>query len=251
MFRKIRMLLFICLQLVSLSNYAMDGTSSCQTKWDDFLEHNILQNSYYSLIGLCGDEFRDQLQEIISTNEDHGYYDSRYYMFSSLDNIKGSVTAVYTQSVVKTAHIPDASIMNCEHTWPQSLGAVGIAKSDLHHLYPVLSHVNSRRSNHPFCNVEVVVTEESGSRLGEDREGTRCFEPSDEHKGDSARSMFYFAVRYGKQIDQEQEGYLREWYWEDVVSEKEMIRNNLIERFQNNRNPFIDYPEFIFFISDF
>ena len=40
--------------------------------------------------------------------------------------------------------------MNTEHTWPQSKGATGAAKSDLHHLFPTDSKANSIRGNHPF-----------------------------------------------------------------------------------------------------
>jgi endonuclease I len=172
-------------------------------------------------------------------------------MFSTIDNESGIVCGVYTGQCIKALDIPPRSVMNCEHSWPQSRGAVGIAKSDLHHLFPVIAHVNSRRSNHPFCNVAVIKTEEDGSYLGESLEGTRCFEPRPEHKGDVARALFYFAVRYNKPIDQQQEKYLREWFVEDGVSQKEQLRNDKIERLQGNRNPFIDEPELIEFISDF
>ena len=230
--------------------FANIDKASCHRLWTNFLEYNDLESEYKPLIGTCNKEFKSKLQKIISTNIDLGYWQARNLMFSFLDNKNGVVCGVYVDKCVETQGIPNSSEMNCEHSWPQSRGATGIAKSDLHHLYPVSSRVNSRRSNHPFCNVDVVKTEENGSYLGDSFSGTRCFEPRPEHKGDVARSMIYFAVRYGHKIDQEQEDFFREWMREDVVSAKEKLRNDRIESVQMNRNPFVDYPEFSNFMSD-
>ncbi|MCP4153360.1 MAG: ribonuclease, partial [bacterium] len=39
---------------------------------------------------------------------------------------------------------------------------------------------------------------------------------------------------------------LLEWHKNDPVSDFERTRNNIIfEKYQHNRNPFIDYPEFV------
>ena len=107
------------------------------------------------------------------------------------------------------------------------------------------------------------------------------FEPKDEYKGDFARAYLYMATCYGQdangeypdlpsnnkkpysgwRIDNSQVGsyyamqndsYLEFQPWEqevliawhrlDPVSEKEVKRQDAISDFQNNRNPFIDYP---------
>jgi endonuclease I len=52
-------------------------------------------------------------------------------------------------------------------------------------------------------------------------------------------------------IDRNEEETLRQWNKEDPVDAKEMARNDRIENFQHNRNPFVDCPEFIDRISDF
>ncbi|MCF7925574.1 MAG: endonuclease, partial [Candidatus Izimaplasma sp.] len=92
------------------------------------------------------------------------------------------------------------------------------------------------------------------------------FEPRDEVKGDVARMIFYMAVRYegeiGDMVDLEVvndpdaskssklpvygdiDDLLR-WHIEDPVSEKEILRNQIIYQYQGNRNPFIDMPELI------
>lgn len=38
---------------------------------------------------------------------------------------------------------------------------------------------------------------------------------------------------------------LRRWAKADPVSQKEIDRNNAVQAYQGNRNPFIDYPELI------
>ena len=39
--------------------------------------------------------------------------------------------------------------------------------------------------------------------------------------------------------------YLIQWHFEDPVDAFEIHRNNIIFDFQNNRNPFIDYPHLV------
>lgn len=240
------LVLLLALILYTIKVFAV---SDCEKRWDHFLEINP-SFEYQSLVGLCDDEFRYKLQEIMDRNIDLGYRDARHYMFSELDNYQGEVCGVYTAECIDTHEIPEARIMNCEHTWPQSLGATGIAKSDLHHLYPSIAYINSRRSNHPFCTVSEIITEDRGSILGKNDEGMRCFEAPNAHKGNVARAMFYFAIRYGFEIDNIQERYLRDWFYFDLVSSLDLIRNDNIELVQFNRNLLVDYPGLLEFISD-
>jgi len=85
------------------------------------------------------------------------------------------------------------------------------------------------------------------------------FEPLDEYKGDFARTFFYMAVRYfgedaswpgsdmviGSQLRAWAVEMLLAWHRNDLVSPKEVGRNNKVCRFQGNRNPFIDHPGFV------
>lgn len=61
--------------------------------------------------------------------------------------------------VIGPGKIPKNSVLNTEHTWPQSRFNSGmgkdIQKSDLHHLYPTQSEMNSIRGNHKFGDVAV------------------------------------------------------------------------------------------------
>jgi endonuclease I len=195
---------------------------------------------------------RDELRQEISHNRSLNYREAREFLFSRLDNHSGTVCSVYVKRCLRTVGIPDHRVMNTEHSWPQSRGATGIAKSDLHHLFPSDARVNSRRSSYPYCEVKNASWFERGSALGFSRlSGRLCFEPRDNVKGDVARALFYFAVRYDYSISEEQEYFLRLWHEADPVDELEKERNELIIEFQNNTNPFVDEPSLVSLINDF
>lgn len=169
------------------------------------------------------------------------------------------ITDVYCEaeySAPGPGKIPNNSILNVEHTWPQSKfggSGKGLQKSDLHHLFPSDSELNSVRGNNDFG---IVVTPEdtlkcAQSKIGRNAQGHRVFEPPQAHKGNVARALFYFSVRYNMRIDATQEEVLKEWNQLDPVDANEMQRNDEIEKLQGNRNPFIDQPEIAGFISDF
>ena len=154
--------------------------------------------------------------------------------------------------------IPAPNIVNAEHSWPQSffnpMFSKSLQKSDLHTLFPVRSRVNTQRSNHPYGRVEessAFVCDKASLGKESDQSLGKVFSPSDEIKGDIARALFYFAVRYKLSIDAKQEHYLRLWHWRDPVDKKEARRHEGVYRVQNNRNPFIDFPELVDEIDNF
>lgn len=197
-----------------------------------------------------------QLEQAIRGQHQHtslGYDTARDRLFETVDNEGGTVVGVYSEESIQTTTRPSGSIMNTEHTWPQSMGAdTEPARSDLHHLFPTIPDINSRRSNHPFCVVDSATWQHpvSNAKLG-DTNNTRCFEPPDSHKGKVARAMFYFAVVYDYDIDAQQEGFLRQWHQQHPVTDAERTRNNRIATFQVSRNVFVDYPELVDRISNF
>ena len=101
---------------------------------------------------------------------------------------------------------------------------------------------------------------------------TNVFEPVDEYKGDIARSYFGTMVKWAGEwaFNKAEEGrvifdatidadthygpennygftnyglaLMLKWHRQDPVSQKELDRNNGIQKTQGNRNPFIDYP---------
>ncbi len=197
-------------------------------------------------------DFRQQLAEMVANQNVLSYYEARNEMFSLVDNVGGQVQCVYTGQWVTTSSIPDPSVMNTEHTWPRSQGSDTLpALSDLNHLFPVMTDANSTRSNYPFGEVEYANWSSGGSLEGYDASGREVFEPRDSHKGDVARAMFYFAVRYEKSIPYFEEEVLREWNIMDPPDAKEIQRAGTIEDIQGKRNPFVDHPEYADRIDDF
>lgn len=156
--------------------------------------------------------------------------------------------------------IPDDTILNAEHTWPQSKFTRSydkeMQKSDVHHLYPTDSKMNSMRGNFPFGEVTQDTARlpctDGGARLGRTKTGEGpVFQPPAAHRGNVARSLFYFSLRYDMPIDPSQEASLRKWNREDPVDEEELDRNEHIFKLQGSRNPFIDYPDLADRIQDF
>lgn len=164
--------------------------------------------------------------------------------------------------------IPFHEVINTEHVWPQSRFKDNIAKetgpleemkkSDLHILYPSDSKVNSLRGNYEFADVSIVTKAAycSTGKLGYIDESNAqkkklYFEPPKESKGNIARSLFYFSVRYDVKIDEVEESFLRQWHESDPVDFIELLRNTKIHQLQNVRNPFIDYPYLVKSLKDF
>ncbi len=154
------------------------------------------------------------------------------------------------QSKVGPNVIPNNSVLNCEHTWPQSrfnsAFPNGLQKSDLHHLYPTDSRANSIRGNNEFADVNGDALRDCDGSYSANK-----FEPPVEHKGNVARALFYFSVRYKIKISRNEERFLRTWHELDPVDAEELERNDIIHSVQGDRNPFIDYPELVDQISNY
>jgi endonuclease I len=240
----------------SLTLVNIDDASDIKTLVYDKEYNGFKYADYYdSIAHMTDDAMIRKLHDMINNQKDLGYTGARKAFFSKIDNIDGYVECVYTGRKVKTSGIPDHTDMNCEHTWPQSQfggSEKGTKKSDVNHLFPTDSKSNSTRSSLPFGNVRKSDWEKGGSKKGTSEFGNfTVFEPRDEHKGDLARVMFYFSVRYKMPIDAHQENTFRKWHEQDPVSEKEIARNAGVEEAQGNRNPFIDRPDFVKNIRDF
>lgn len=158
-------------------------------------------------------------------------------MFLELDKRDGGVRCVYTgQKVIVEDEKPDGSIMNTEHTWPRSLGAdADPERCDLHHLYPTMADANQERATKPFGEVSGGGSWSSGGSVSTDT----TFEPRDDHKGNVARSMLYFALRYDVDISEAERDLYTRWNDEDPVNEADRARSATIARWQGADNPYV------------
>lgn len=159
---------------------------------------------------------------------------------------------------------------NREHTIPQSaFSSATPMYSDAHFVAPSDKYVNGQRGDLPFGVVGTATnTYTNGTKRGSNLNsgysagyvGT-VFEPINEFKGDIARMLLYFGTRYETQVtgftysmfngtsDQVYSNtfinILLKWHMQDPVSSREIARNNAIYARQNNRNPYIDHPEYL------
>ncbi|MCB0735340.1 MAG: endonuclease [Flavobacteriales bacterium] len=205
---------------------------------------------YSSTYNLYDEDLKAELKSIISKNYVNlGYNGARDKMYGDIDNKGGKVECVYTgrTATFNSRSGANDNSFNCEHTWPQSLfNSNEPEKADIHHLFPTDVTANGKRGNYPFGVVTSPSWEVGGSKLG-----SNLFEPRDEHKGDVARALFYFGIRYSNYSSflTNQESKLREWAYQFPPDATDSLRNEKIFGYQKNRNPFVDHPEFLQRIS--
>ena len=189
---------------------------------------------------------------IMKAHRPISYREAQFFLFTVIDVEDGHICGVYSpDECLAIDGIPDHKIMNVEHSWPQSEGATGVAKSDLHHLFIASNATNTMRSSLPFCDVSKLEWNNNWSKLGYSAYKEYCFEPPALHKGDVARAFFYFSLRYKMPIDKNQERFFRKWHEQDPVTREEEEREKKIAKIQRNRNVFILYPELVNLIQDF
>ena len=154
--------------------------------------------------------------------------------------------------------IPNSNILNCEHSWLKVSSKVTSQKVYKKVIYTTYFRptVASIRFVEIMSLLKLIMKEKAivmALNLGEIImiRMTIIFEPPNGHKGNVARALFYFSVRYQIKISKLQEYYLKKWHQQDPVDEFEKWRNDQIEDIQGNRNPFIDMPELVKHIDDF
>ena len=192
-----------------------------------------------------------------------GYKDARIQMYGTIDNIGGKVTCVYTGYQQNGDNVSYLNPINAEHTVPQSFfNKSGIPRADIHHLYPTHQEANSARGSFPFAELTAANTNkwyyvngntyipgvsapanvDASSKLNTGS----SFEPPEAHKGNLARSIFYFYTMYptiaGSIGSVGDINTLYQWHLDDPVDDAERARNVAVETAQGNRNPYIDYP---------
>ena len=227
---------------------------------------NFLSSQEEICVGIVENSLINCLQDNYTTSYTQGYTNARNILYELIDNNNGYISCIYTNysgylpSDVGTGNIISTLSgqgINCEHLWPQSLGAgSGNPRSDMHHLRPCKDNVNSARSNKPLSELNDYVTDTwywleyssnsiPSNNINEYSESaSNAFEPREDVKGDIARAMFYFYTIYEDVADDdffnEQKEVLYQWHLDDPIVNSEIIRTWEIAEWQNNiPNPFI------------
>ena len=244
--------------------------------------------NYYDTATGSGYTLKTQLRDIVTAGHTANTYDDLYtgYVSTHSDDLAvagyendGSILDMYSENPAGSdpynyTHFnnqcgnqtAEGDCYNREHLVPQSsFGSSFPMQSDIHHVVPSDGRVNNFRGSLAFGNVATADwTSLNGSLRGSSAmagyNGT-VFEPIDEFKGDIARALLYFAVRYENTVDgytsfvmfngtQDQVFFdwaitvLLEWHTADPVSQHEINRNTAAYNYQGNANPFVDHPEY-------
>ena len=257
-------------------------------------------NYYDGTSGVTGYELKSKLHDIVSTKTITWHYGDlpnfygqtdldQYYDYDSsnttylLDiysnNPTGTTAYHYTKENLISSAGAEGLGYNREHMMPQSsFNSNYPMYSDLFFVIPTDARINQLRSNYPYgiAGTTNYYTFTNGSKIS--KNGTpnsgytgRVYEPHPEFKGDIARSLLYYVVRYEGKLNSfnfyngsspandtspldgtEEKAYedwflalLLQWHNNDPVSQKESDRNNIVYGIQKNRNPFIDHPEWV------
>lgn len=229
-------------------------------------------DSYYSKVNTSsGSSLQASLTDIIRPHKEVGY-DGLWNVYKDSDEDPkhpGCYWDMYSNYHFKfgtgSSYKKEGDGINREHSVPQSwFSKKNPMKCDAFHVYPTDGYVNNRRGSFLYGETNnPTYTSGNGSKVGKssfDGYSGTVFEPIDEYKGDFARTYFYMATCYAKECGSWGGGVFTstyphlntynlnlftKWSAEDPVSEKEINRNNAVYKHQNNRNPFIDHPEWI------
>lgn len=215
-----------------------------------WVEEGSYTGYYASITDVDDNALLLALRTLINANFINVKYGEARYILDDSDrdpNNHSNVMLIYAGTSV--SGVWDNGITwNREHVWPQSLmnvdvnnESIGIG-ADLHNLKPANPSFNSSRGNKFFDNVT----------------NAYAYAPRSAVKGDVARILFYMVTKYDylslvdlpsntnpSLYQMAQLSRLYAWHLEDPVDDFERHRNNTIYNFQNNRNPYIDHPEFV------
>ena len=232
---------------------------------------------YSSLNGKSGQALKDAIHELAIRHTTLSY-GSLWAYFAETDCRDDDNSKVWDMYSDKTYYFRGGTSgvygMHKEHSLPKSWWggydeAQGYAGyTDINHLYPSDGDANMAKSNHPLGEVSTASFDNGVTKVGSPKTGqgggsNSVFEPDDRYKGDFARTYFYMACAYQnytwkytymltnnswKSLNDWSIDLLCRWARNDAVSDKEVSRNDAVQKHQNNRNPFIDFPELFEYI---
>lgn len=231
-------------------------------------DYEIPAGYYNSLNGLKTAELKTAIFKLVRNFTQVSSYNAlpQYFMHTDLYPESSRWWDMYSNM---TFYAPSFKGLNREHSFPKSWwgGDTDVpCYVDLNHLYPSEMAANTAKSNYPLGVVDMSskpkfengVTTVGYPVKGQGGGANFVFEPDDEYKGDFARTYFYMATAYQDMrwkytymvtqntyptLNPWSVELLLKWHRKDPVSDKEKMRNDAVYKIQNNRNPFIDFPD--------
>ncbi|KAH7860447.1 hypothetical protein Vadar_013526 [Vaccinium darrowii] len=262
----------VSIYLVLCLSFAAEARDIPHYPSDDYACENV-QNYYAGMEDFRGEALQKNLNSIIATHHSLSYKEVwealKILDAANVDKPEASseVVEIYSLRVVSKFLAGEPDGWNREHLWPRSYGLVsGPSLTDVHNIRPADVNVNSSRGNkfygecHVKSNCRKPATRESASDTETDNER---WAPPRQVRGDIARAIMYMAVCYGvsqsgrglnlhlsdsPNIANKEMGMLStllKWNEIDPPSREEKLRNDRIcKKYQHNRNPFVDHPEY-------
>lgn len=230
---------------------------------DSHLDYGIIDNSYYRTDAKLSENGsgRNVLVERYCSENPVGMD----FCFFNPDSICSGGSS-FCQCYNKEHVIPKA--------WFNGSNSFSLKEyTDMHYVWPSDSKVNGAKSDFPIGYVKVAsVTSLNGTKIGTSDatkngyNNSNIFEPIDSFKGDFARAYLYFVTRYQDSITAFRRNNIAnsvfsatsytglepwilqlcvKWHKQDPPSAFEKKRNDSVFAIQGNRNPFIDFPEWV------
>ncbi|BDD07165.1 endonuclease [Aureibacter tunicatorum] len=228
--------------------YVVDATKHMVSVGFDINSNKYidLESFYQSAVGTNGSTLKNAVKNIASKDHSLQNYSTVWSICEEGDEHPKNSSQVWQiyveEGISKSAHVSGSTGWNREHVWAKSHGGFDTSVgrgTDAHHLRASDAQENSNRGSLDFA------------------ESNSGYTPPKSSKGDVARAIFYMALRYDMVVDNQVIGHsngsarhgklddLLAWHNEDPVDPYEIRRNNVVYKYQNNRNPFIDHPELV------
>lgn len=216
----------------------------------------VYEDYYQPISEIPLENLESELHNLLNAGINYVSYGDARYVLEESDLRLGSTTKLYAiyETEADVNAIWDAgATWEREHVWPcakmrdfegqassdyRPNNSTRGRTSDLHNLRAVRPGINGSHSDRSFSQL---------SRPD-------SFNPTNDHRGDVARILFYMDTMYdilslsSNPIGHQQLGYLDElleWHQLDPVDAFEIRRNEIIFDEQSNRNPFIDHPKLV------
>lgn len=278
---------FVLLLSACNDNPSTDTSGSFDSGSDPGPGYEDYYNGYYDSIEswIDGDDLREQLRTLVNTgvnlvdfNNSSNIWAVNQLADETLDNYDRVEVVYGNYKPLKTLTSSGANGgWQREHAFAQSLGDFDAAsqgrteneslilRSDFHNLFASDGSLNGSRNNLNLGNITDEMTDATNptDSFGNSSECYRSeqanvFEPPEKDKPMLARGIFYMATRF-EDLDvvegvtlvrSRKHGMLSDLLdWSDnPVTRREYKHNVGVYSYQNNRNPYIDFPELVDYV---